>query len=176
MHRRLVVPLVAAAMLGVAGCGGAHHSESSARPTTPTSPPPASSAATTSTSVARSAAVKVTTRVLPRLGRVLVTSQGRTLYTFAPDHAKRVTCVAGCAGVWPPLQFPKAVGSGGVKASLLGSDPNPGGGRVITYAGWPLYTYTVDRSPGSHLGQAQDLDGGHWYVISPSGKVIKTKP
>ncbi len=34
----------------------------------------------------------------------------------------------------------KAAASGAVNASLLGSDPDPTGGRVVTYAGWPLYT------------------------------------
>jgi hypothetical protein len=64
-------------------------------------------------------------------------------------------------------------GSAGVKASLLGSDPDPSGGRVVTYAGWPLYTYVADGSPGSHTGQGINLNGGLWYVMSPSGSAIK---
>jgi hypothetical protein len=62
-----------------------------------------------------------------------------------------------------------------VKASTLGSDPDPTGGRVATYAGWPLYTYVADRAPGSVKGQALNLNGGLWYVLAPSGKVIRTK-
>ncbi|MGO9883194.1 MAG: hypothetical protein ACLPV4_09280, partial [Solirubrobacteraceae bacterium] len=61
---------------------------------------------------------------------------------------------------------------GGVKASLLGSDPDPSGGKVVTYAGWPLYSYVADTAPGAHGGQSLNLNGGLWYVISPSGKVI----
>ena len=56
---------------------------------------------------------------------------------------------------------------------LLGSDSNPSGGKVVTYAGWPLYTYVADTGPGTASGQAKNLNGGLWYVISPAGTVIK---
>jgi Secreted repeat of unknown function len=59
---------------------------------------------------------------------------------------------------------------------LLGSDPDPSGGRVVTYAHWPLYAYVADTQPGSDKGQALNLNGGFWYVLSPAGKVIRTKP
>jgi len=62
------------------------------------------------------------------------------------------------------------------KKSLLGSDPNPSGGRVVTYNRWLLYTYVADSKPGQARGQATDLNGGLWYVLSPSGKIIKTRP
>jgi predicted lipoprotein with Yx(FWY)xxD motif len=111
------------------------------------------------------------------LGPVLVDAQGKVLYTFVPDNAKKVTCVGGCAAIWPPVKLSgsKPAGSGAVKASLLGSDPNPSGGTVVTYAGWPLYTYVADSGPGTARGQAINLNGGLWYVISPSGTVIKKK-
>jgi predicted lipoprotein with Yx(FWY)xxD motif len=98
---------------------------------------------------------------------------------FVPDNDKQVTCVGGCAVVWPPAFLPagqKPVASGLVKQSLLGSDPDPAGGQVTTYAGWPLYTYVGDGAPGAATGQALNLNGGLWYVLSPTGKVIKTKP
>jgi predicted lipoprotein with Yx(FWY)xxD motif len=131
------------------------------------------------TSSGRAAAVVVSTRKLPKLGTVLVTSKGLTLYMFVPDKQKKVTCVGGCAAIWPPLKLStgaKAVAKGQVKAKLLGSDPNPGGGRVVTYAKWPLYTYVVDSKPGMAKGQAINLNGGLWYVLAPSGSLIKTKP
>jgi|SRR5690348_14253100 predicted lipoprotein with Yx(FWY)xxD motif len=123
--------------------------------------------------------VVITTRSIPKLGTVLVNSKGLTLYMFVPDKHKKVTCVHACAAVWPPLFLPKSAkpkATGQAKQSLLGSDPDPTGGRVVTYAGWPLYTYVVDRAPGSAKGQALNLNGGLWYVLAPSGKLIKTKP
>ncbi len=114
--------------------------------------------------------------MLPGLGSVLVNGQGMTLYMFVPDARKQVTCVGSCAAVWPPERLAsgqRAVAAGSAKSALLGSDPDPEGGQVVTYAGWPLYTYAADTSPGSAGGQAVDLNGGLWYVLSSSGKVIR---
>ena len=110
------------------------------------------------------------------LGTVLVNAEGKTLYTFAPDKKSEVTCTESCAAVWPPLKAEageEAEASGEVKSSLLGTLPDPEGGEVVTYAGWPLYTYVADAKPGDATGQAVNLNGGYWYVITPSGKVIK---
>jgi predicted lipoprotein with Yx(FWY)xxD motif/mono/diheme cytochrome c family protein len=122
---------------------------------------------------------KIATATIAGLGPVLVNAQGHTLYIFVPDNDKKATCVGGCASVWPPAMVPSgetAAGSGMVKQSLLGADPDPSGGQVITYAGWPLYTYVADSAAGTAGGQAINLNGGLWYVISPSGTVIKVKP
>jgi len=123
------------------------------------------------------AAVRVSTRKIPKLGTVLVNAKGRTLYMFVPDKQSKVTCVGTCAAIWPPLKLAggKAVASGAAKASLLGSDADPAGGRVVTYNHWPLYTYIGDRAAGQAKGQALKLNGGYWYVLSPKGKVIRTK-
>ena len=125
------------------------------------------------------AKVTVTTRSLPDVGTVLVTGKGYALYMFEPDRRRAVTCFGVCAGTWPPLMLPSgaALAAGpGVKASLLGSDPAPGGGRVVTYNGWPLYTYTGDVEAGQATGQAIDLNGGPWYVLRPSGAPLDTGP
>jgi predicted lipoprotein with Yx(FWY)xxD motif len=159
--KKLSIPLVASALaLGVAACG----SSSSTTTTATTSPTKITSG------------VVITAKSEPGLGTVLVDSTGKTLYQFLPDGAKHVTCTASCATVWPPVMLPtgaKLGASGGVKPSLLSSDPDPSGGRVVTYAGWPLYTYVADASPGAHTGQGINLNGGLWYVMSPGGKAIK---
>jgi predicted lipoprotein with Yx(FWY)xxD motif len=132
----------------------------------------------TTGSSTESSSVVVMTRTLPKLGTILVNSKGRTLYMFVPDKQKKVTCVGACAAVWPPLKIAKgakAVAKGAVKKSLLRSDKDAAGGYVVTYNGWPLYTYVSDTSAGEANGQALNLNGGLWYVLSPSGKVIKTK-
>jgi predicted lipoprotein with Yx(FWY)xxD motif len=121
--------------------------------------------------------VVVSTKTLPKLGTVLVNAKGLTLYMFVPDKHAKVTCVGGCAVAWPPVMLPagaKAVAAGSAKASLLGSDSDPKGGKVVTYAHWPLYTYVGDTKPGAATGQGLNVNGGLWYVLSPSGTVIKT--
>lgn len=149
-----------------------------------TSPTQSSAPSTSSTTTAAGGsasttgkAVKVAAGTIPGLGQVLVSAQGRTLYIFAPDAAKKVTCTGTCATVWPPdlLSGGHPAATGPVKQSLLGSDPDPSGGQVATYAGWPLYTFASDSAPGQANGQALNLNGGLWYVISPAGTVIKKK-
>lgn len=160
-HRPLLTILGAAALMS-AGCGSS-----------------GSSTTVRSTSSRQSAAggsAVIASRTVTGFGTVLVDGQGRTLYVFAPDHAKAVTCLGGCATVWPPVSLPgtaKPTASGAVKSALLGSDPNPGGGRVVTYNGWPLYNYVADPTPGSTSGEGVTSGGGLWYLISPSGTVIK---
>jgi predicted lipoprotein with Yx(FWY)xxD motif len=108
-----------------------------------------------------------------------VNSSGHTLYVFAPDNATKVTCTGACATVWPPAYLPAgahAVGTHGVQTAQLGSATAPTGGKVITYHGWPLYTFAADTAPGSTAGQALNLNGGLWWVITTSGTVVKTKP
>lgn len=106
---------------------------------------------------AMTAAAKVSTKKLPKLGVVLVNAHGRTLYMFVPDKRRKVICVGSCTQVWSPLKLPngtKPVAAGQATALLLGSDPDPQGGRVVTYNGWPLYTYITDTSAGTAKGQA----------------------
>jgi hypothetical protein len=65
----------------------------------------------------------------------------------------------------------------GVKQSLLGTDPNPAGGpAVVTYDGWPLYTYSDDVDRGQYSGQGVYLDGGYWWMIAPTGQPITLTP
>ena len=159
-----IVALLAVLGLAAAACGGSYASS------TPTS---GVAGARHSTS---SAAVK--TRKVKGLGVVLVNAKGRTLYTFAKDQRRHVTCTGQCASFWPPLKWkragkPKAGGT--AKAKLVGTDMNPSGGRVVTYNKWPLYTYAGDGGAGQANGQAISQSGGKWYVISPAGKVIKHK-
>ena len=90
------------------------------------------------------APVVISTRNVSKLGTVLVNAKGLTLYLFVPDKRKRVTCVSTCAVIWPPVKLPagaKTLARGQAKTKLLGSDADPAGGRVVTYDGWPLYTY-----------------------------------
>jgi predicted lipoprotein with Yx(FWY)xxD motif len=107
---------------------------------------------------------------------ILVNAVGRTLYVFAPDHHSRVSCNQSCQATWPPEIAPasgRATAERGVRAGLIGSDPNPAGGRVVTYAGWPLYTFSGDNGAGQENGEGLDLNGGRWYVITPAGHLVK---
>jgi predicted lipoprotein with Yx(FWY)xxD motif len=166
MRRSMLTLAVPALAVIAAGCGSsAPKSHTTARSAAKT--PPAKAVV--------ASGVKVQARKLPKLGEVLVSASGRTLYVFAPDKASRVSCTASCQSVWPPLAAPssgRAEAIGPVKSTLIGSDPNPVGGRVVTYNGWPLYTFVGDSAPGTANGQRKLLNGGTWYVMSTSGKPV----
>lgn len=112
------------------------------------------------------------------LGTALVTNRGYALYMFPPDDARRVTCTGKCATAWPPLVVPpggRVLAGRGVRARLLGTTGAPGGGgRVVTYNGWPLYTYLGDGERHHASGQGVDADGGYWYVMRPSGEIVRS--
>lgn len=153
-HAGLALTL-AVVILGACGCGGSAKSSPAA-----------------ATGAPGGMTLTITARSVPRVGTVLVTSQDLVLYVFAPDHHRTITCKDTCLGTWPPLMLPsgsRLAAGAGVKRGLLGSDADPAGGRVVTYAGWPLYTYTGDVDPGQATGQNLNLNGGLWYVIRPSG-------
>ena len=150
----LILPVLAVA---AAGCGSSSSSSSSA------STPAATATSTTKPAKAAASKLAISAATVPGLGVILVNADGRTLYTFAPDKRSKVTCVSSCAAVWPPATLTAGgvpAGAKQIKASLLSSDANPSGGKVITYAGWPLYTYVGDTGPGTAAGQAVNLNGG----------------
>jgi predicted lipoprotein with Yx(FWY)xxD motif len=158
------IALVAALGLVAAGCGGGSSSSM-----------PKSGVAGAEHSLT---SVAVKTRKVSGLGVILVNPSGRTLYVFMKDARSRVTCTGQCASFWPPLKWKsksKPTAGGTAKTSLLSTDKNPSGGRVVTYNKWPLYTYTGDSAAGQAKGEALNLNGGKWYVISATGTLVKHK-
>jgi predicted lipoprotein with Yx(FWY)xxD motif len=155
-----VIPLAA---LVVAGCGGGGGGASAS-----TTPPK-----TTSPISARGAVVRVANS---RLGKILVDSQGRTLYLFQKDSGKKSACTGPCAAAWPPLRAngKPTVGSG-AKASLVGTTTRSDGGPQVTYNGHPLYTFVKDKKAGDTNGEGKTAFGGRWYAVSPTGKPVLPK-
>jgi predicted lipoprotein with Yx(FWY)xxD motif len=148
-----LVPLVA---LVAAGCGSSNNT-----PTTAVKPTSGSSA---TVSVANTG-----------LGKILVDSQGKTLYLFAKDTGTKSTCSGGCATAWPPLRASgKPTAGGGAQASLLGTTPRSDGKPQVTYNGHPLYGFQGDSTPGDTTGQGNPGFGAPWYVLSPAGNEITT--
>jgi len=108
------------------------------------------------------------------LGKVLVDKQGFTLYMFAIDKMNKSNCNAACLHYWPAVKpEPAGMMATGVTGKL-GSTKTPTGEPIATINGMPLYTYVGDHSPGDVNGQGFNGFGGLWWVVSPSGKVIKS--
>jgi len=109
-----------------------------------------------------------------KLGNVLATSSGRTLYLFMVDKKGRSACYGRCATYWPPLmQKGKLRAGSGVEAKLLGTTKRKNGKRQVTYRGHPLYLFKLDKRAGQTAGQGQKFFGGRWYTVSAAGKADK---
>jgi predicted lipoprotein with Yx(FWY)xxD motif len=109
------------------------------------------------------------------LGKVLVDARGRTLYLFAKDKRGRSACYGACATYWPPLVSTAKPQEGrGVRASLLGLTTRTDGKRQVTYAGHPLYTFSLDTRAGQTSGQGLTDFGGSWNAVAASGRAVKS--
>ena len=111
-----------------------------------------------------------------RLGTILVSSSGRTLYEFTRDRPHSDSCVKirECPEAWPAFKSGgKPVAGPGVRASLLSTIRLPGGTRQVTYAGHALYLYSGDTGPGQTSYVGETAFGGRWYAIDASGRTVK---
>jgi predicted lipoprotein with Yx(FWY)xxD motif len=105
-----------------------------------------------------------------KLGKVIVASNGRTLYLYTPDAKNKSNCYGSCAGVWPPLLTKgKPRAGSGVKQKLLGVTMRKDGKHQVTYHGHPLYKFTGDSKAGQVNGQDY---GGIWFVVNAAGKKV----
>lgn len=112
------------------------------------------------------------------LGQVIADGDGHVLYMFPVDAGGKVRCTGPCAGTWPPLVIAKdgrAKAGNGVNSSEISTttDPNTGA-QVVTFGASLLYRYAGDVDLGTANGQALFLNGGPWYVMSPTGNPITT--
>lgn len=111
-----------------------------------------------------------------RVGPILTNGRGFTVYMFSSDRLHRDRCVkvSGCTGVWPLVKTAGKPRAGrGVKSRLIGTIALPGGGRQVTYAGHPLYTYVADSGPGQTFYVGVKQFGGFWYALNAAGKTVK---
>jgi predicted lipoprotein with Yx(FWY)xxD motif len=116
-------------------------------------------------------AATVTVGTVPKLGKVVVDSEGFTLYDFHKDKGTTSSCYGGCESLWPPMTTTgKPQAGGSVSASMLGTTKRKDGTTQVTFAGHPLYTYTADSKPGEANGNDFSSFGAQWYALLPNGE------
>ena len=109
------------------------------------------------------------------LGTILVDANGHTVYEFAADKPGVSNCTGACLQYWPVVSPPSTL-----PASVTGVDAKVGeitrsdGTKQLTVNGWPVYTYYRDTKAGATGGQGTNIDGGYWWVVAPSGALVKT--
>jgi predicted lipoprotein with Yx(FWY)xxD motif len=112
-----------------------------------------------------------------RLGKILVDSQGRTLYLFKKDSGTESACFGACATAWPPLRAagkPK-VGAG-ARGSMVASTKRSDGTPQVTFNGHPLYRFKGDAKAGDTNGEGLNAFGGRWFALSAAGKQVSRTP
>jgi predicted lipoprotein with Yx(FWY)xxD motif len=161
--------LALVALLALAGCGGSDSNSNSGGAYG--SGEETTGKTATSGSSSAGVAATISAAGVADLGRVLVDSKGLTLYDFHKDQGSQSACYGACAKAWPPLTTSGEPQAGeGAMASKLGTTRRKDGTTQVTYAGHPLYTYTVDTKPGEAKGNDVDAFGGEWYALQPSGE------
>ena len=147
------------ALLALAGCGSSSYGGGSAAATSSSS---ASSAATSNADLKAADT---------SLGKVVVDSDGRTVYVFDKDSpgAGTSACTAACLAKWPPVVAKSGKPTVSGVSGQLGTIKRDDGTEQVTLAGMPLYLYSGDSHAGDVTGQAV---GGVWWAVSPSGTKI----
>jgi predicted lipoprotein with Yx(FWY)xxD motif len=148
---RVLALAAVAATLTIAACGGSSNSSQ-----TP------AGAATADT---------VGIKQVAGLGRVLVDSSGRALYTPDQETKGMISCTGSCTAEWLPVGA-GAKPTAAAGAGRVGVVKRPDGTRQVTLDGMPLYTF-VDDSPSKITGNGDtDRFGGHdftWHVVLAGG-------
>jgi predicted lipoprotein with Yx(FWY)xxD motif len=108
------------------------------------------------------------------LGRIIVDSQGKTLYLWAHDKRGKSTCYGKCAKAWPALITqgkPRAIS--GARSALLGTTRRTDGRMQVTYGRHPLYYFAGDKRVGQTAGEGLVAFGGRWDAVSAAGTAVK---
>ena len=96
------------------------------------------------------------------LGWVMAKASGIVVYTYAKDaKGGPPTCTGSCASVWAPVTGVPKAGPADNFPGSFNLVTGAGGQKVITYDGYPLYTF-VGAPPLSTKGNGI---GGVWHVI-----------
>jgi predicted lipoprotein with Yx(FWY)xxD motif len=105
-------------------------------------------------------------------GKVLVDSNGMTLYSPQQEKNGRILCTGACTGFWMPLTVSgttvaKPAGFNGT----LGTVKRPDDGKMqVTFNGSPLYTFRLDTSTGQTKGNGfSDAFGGTKFTWHAAG-------
>ncbi len=105
----------------------------------------------------------------PSVGLYLVDKNGMTLYFFAKDYDGQSHCSGACVDKWPIFYVENINPSPGLNKSDFGVITRPDGKKQITYKGWPLYYFFMDKKPGDINGDGKK---GVWFVAKPDYTVM----
>jgi predicted lipoprotein with Yx(FWY)xxD motif len=105
-------------------------------------------------------------------GEMLWAPQRQAVYMFDVDKPGKSRCYGACARAWPPVLTKGRPRAGaGVDPDLLATTKRRDGGRQVTYAGRPLYTY-AHEGRNEVLCHDVRLNGGLWWALGADGEPL----
>jgi predicted lipoprotein with Yx(FWY)xxD motif len=107
----------------------------------------------------------IKTVTVPKVGTVLSTASGLTLYRFTADPMGKSTCTGACAQVWIPILLPKGdhlKGPHGIKG--LSTIHVAHGRAQVAFDGAALYRFSGDTKKGQAKGQGVEDE---WFALDP---------
>jgi len=105
------------------------------------------------------------------LGWVMAKADGEVVYTYSKDTKNAPPkCTGSCAAAWTPVTGMPKAGPADSFPSSFAVVTGAGGAKVITYGGYPLYTYA---GAGALTTKGNGVDG-EWHVITLSASDISS--
>ena len=100
--------------------------------------------------------------ILKTMDGVLVTTAGRTIYTFDndPSGGGKSVCNGPCAALWPAVM----AGANAKPEGDLTVIARDEGAKQWAYKGKPIYLYSADTKAGDRSG---DNFKNVWHVVKP---------
>lgn len=119
-------------------------------------------------------AAVVTTASKAPFGTYLVDGAGRALYILEGTRGTAAErCSGDCLRVWPPLHVSGPASPGPAVDPARLSTRMAHGHTHVTYDGWTLFHYHLDRAPGDTTGHHVADRWGTWHLIAPNGMPIR---
>jgi predicted lipoprotein with Yx(FWY)xxD motif len=114
-------------------------------------------------SPAHTKTIHVSTATVPKVGIVLTTGAGLTLYRFTADPVGMSTCTGACAKIWPPFLAAKGDHIAGPRGLKGLSVIDVGSGHwQVAFHGVALYRFQGDSKKGEAKGQGIE---GKWFAV-----------
>ena len=108
----------------------------------------------------------------------LVGPEGKPVYLFTTDtrgegQPAALSCPVECRTVWPPVEVLGELTLGDEIARDMVDTVQFDGRAIVTYNGWPLYTFERDSAGETPRGNHVESFGGEWYLIGADGERIE---
>lgn len=112
-------------------------------------------------------------------GQYIAGPEGKPVYMFTTDtqgdgSEPAISCTSEeCLDAWPLVTAEGEVTVGPELEESRASSFTYEGKSVVTYNGWPLYTFARDEAGQPPQGQDIHSFGGEWYLLGPQGEKIE---